>query len=329
NTPDLTPSPSIALGPATASVLDMAKAYATLANHGRHGTYTLVDKISRNGKDVGLPGRSTEQVISREAADTTTAVLRGVVEGGTGTAALSAGRPAAGKTGTAEDDKAAWFAGYTPDLTTVIAMMGADPKTAAQRPLYGALGQTRINGGGPPAEIWGQFTADVLKDSQAKDFDLRTEEGSSRFSSSEDSPESPGSSDSADSADGIVKDGPGNGPLPGSDDEALELGPYPNQDRTDGRTPARPGSMAHTSGGGYPGQSYVPHSRLYGPTRGQGQGQSQGQGQGASLGQAAPFGGSADSGLGDIDDNRPGGTNSYGWSTGSSPAGRRIPGLDW
>jgi membrane peptidoglycan carboxypeptidase len=70
-TPDLQPYPSIALGTATASVLDMAEAYATLANHGRHGAYTLIDKVTKDGKDVvELPGRKTSQVVSREAADT-------------------------------------------------------------------------------------------------------------------------------------------------------------------------------------------------------------------------------------------------------------------
>lgn len=114
NTPDLTASPSIALGTATASVLDMTGAYATLANHGRRTAYTLVDKVSKDGQDLTLPDRSTEQAVSREAADTTTAILQSVVENGSGTAAQGAGRPAAGKTGTAEEDKAAWFAGYTP-----------------------------------------------------------------------------------------------------------------------------------------------------------------------------------------------------------------------
>ncbi|MFE4373902.1 transglycosylase domain-containing protein [Streptomyces sp. NPDC056835] len=175
NTPDLTATPSIALGPATASVLDMAEAYATLANHGRHGMYTLVDKITRNGVDVALPKRDFTQAISRQAADTTTSVLRSVVDDGTGIAAQSAGRPAAGKTGTAEEDKAAWFAGYTPDLATVVAVMGADPVTAAQQSLYGALGRERVNGGGPPAEIWGRYTAAALRKSPARDFDLRLE----------------------------------------------------------------------------------------------------------------------------------------------------------
>ncbi|MFJ6613472.1 transglycosylase domain-containing protein [Streptomyces sp. NPDC091289] len=178
DTPDLTASPSIALGPANASVLDMAEAYATLADHGRHGPYVLVGKITKDGTEVELPERTTDQAVSREAADTTTAVLRSVVEGGTGTAAQAVGRPAVGKTGTAEEDRAAWFAGYTPDLATVVAVMGQNPDTGAQTPLYGALGLPRVNGGGAPAETWAAYTEAALRSSPAKDFDLQTAPGS-------------------------------------------------------------------------------------------------------------------------------------------------------
>ncbi|WP_406381731.1 transglycosylase domain-containing protein [Streptomyces sp. NBC_01618] len=177
NTPDLTATPSIALGVATASVLDMTEAYASLADHGRHGAYVLVDKVSKGGTDLELPGRNTEQAVSREAADTTTAILRSVVENGSGSAAQAAGRPAAGKTGTAEDDKAAWFAGYTPDLTTVIAVMGQDPDTGVQKPLYGALGLARINGGGAPAQAWAQYTEAALRGTTVEEFALNLESG--------------------------------------------------------------------------------------------------------------------------------------------------------
>ncbi|MFI9290161.1 transglycosylase domain-containing protein [Streptomyces gardneri] len=173
STPDLTASPSIALGPATASVLDMASAYATLAAHGRHGTHTLVEAVTKGGSSIDLPSRPARQAVSREAADTTTSILRSVVEAGTGTAAQAAGRPAAGKTGTAEDDKAAWFAGFTPELATVVALMGQDPESGRQEPLYGALGQPRINGGGTPAEIWAQFTQQALAGTPPRDFELR------------------------------------------------------------------------------------------------------------------------------------------------------------
>ncbi|MFI9200093.1 transglycosylase domain-containing protein [Streptomyces sp. NPDC053048] len=177
-TPDLTATPSIALGVATASVLDMTQAYATLANHGRHGPYTLVESVSKTGEDVQLPdGKDTKQVVTREAADTTTSILQSVVESGTGRRAQAAGRPAAGKTGTAEEDKAAWFAGYTPDLATVVAVMGQDPDTGDQKPLYGAAGEARINGGDYPARIWAAYTADALEGTEATDFDLELQSG--------------------------------------------------------------------------------------------------------------------------------------------------------
>ncbi|WP_353942829.1 transglycosylase domain-containing protein [Streptomyces sp. HUAS MG91] len=177
NTPDLTASPSIALGPATASVLDMTEAYATLANHGRHGTYTIVASLTKDGEKVDLPEQDTRRAVSREAADTTTSVLQSVVDTGTGTAAQAAGRPAAGKTGTAEEDTAAWFAGYTPDLATVVSVMGQDPQTGAHTSLYGAAGLPRVNGGGFPAQIWAQFTRQALAGTPATDFDLQLEDG--------------------------------------------------------------------------------------------------------------------------------------------------------
>ncbi|WP_440558430.1 transglycosylase domain-containing protein [Streptomyces sp. SCPE 10] len=204
-TPDLQPYPSIALGTATASVLDMAEAYATLANHGKHGTYTLVKKITRNStEDVQLPDQPVKQVVSRAAADTTTSMLRSVVEGGTATAAKAAGRPAAGKTGTAENDTAAWFAGYTPDLATVVSVMGQDPVTAKHMPLYGALGQARMNGGGPPTQIWAQYTHDALQNSTAASFNLQLQPGA-------DQPQPPGPGDPSQSAGTDGQDNGGTG----------------------------------------------------------------------------------------------------------------------
>ncbi|MGK5529405.1 transglycosylase domain-containing protein, partial [Streptomyces sp. URMC 129] len=167
---------SIALGTATPSTLDLAEAYATLAAHGEHRPAVLVEKITRNGEEIDLPEPESARAISREAADGTTAILRGVVREGTGTAAQSAGRPAAGKTGTAEQDRAAWFAGYTPELATVVAIFGQDPETGEQRELYGAAGQERISGGGFPARIWGQYTAAALAGEPVREFDLAVAE---------------------------------------------------------------------------------------------------------------------------------------------------------
>ncbi|MGW5325059.1 transglycosylase domain-containing protein [Streptomyces sp. NPDC004014] len=181
HTKDLQPYPSIALGTATASVLDMAEAYATLANHGQRATYTMVEKVTKDGtQQVELPQRQTRRAVTREAADTTTSILQSVVDNGTAVAAQAAGRPAAGKTGTAEEDTAAWFAGYTPELATVVSVMGQDPVTAAHKSLYYALGQPRMNGGGPPTAIWAQYTRDALKGKPVSDFDLQLQPGADR-----------------------------------------------------------------------------------------------------------------------------------------------------
>ncbi|MEU0188943.1 transglycosylase domain-containing protein [Streptomyces afghaniensis] len=199
-TPDLADGPAIALGTATASVLDMAEAYATLANHGRHGTYTMVKKVTKEGSPIELPERRTRQAVSREAADTTTSMLQSVVQNGTASAAQGAGRPVAGKTGTAEEDTAAWFAGYTPELATVVSVMGQDPVTAAHKSLYGAMGLPRINGGGAPTEIWTQFTQDALKGKPVKEFDLRLQPGA-------DVSQAPGTEPPADPTTGGTTDG--------------------------------------------------------------------------------------------------------------------------
>jgi membrane peptidoglycan carboxypeptidase len=79
-------------------------------------------------------------------------VLEGVIEGGTGEAA-DIGRPAAGKTGTTQEYRAAWFAGYTPQLSTAVWMGYRD----IPRPLVGIKGVGSVSGGSFPAETWGRY----------------------------------------------------------------------------------------------------------------------------------------------------------------------------
>ncbi|MER5732318.1 transglycosylase domain-containing protein [Streptomyces sp. NPDC002138] len=177
NTPNFDAGPAIALGTVQASVLDMTQAYATVADHGRYTPYTFVEKISKGDETVPLPDRAGRQAVTREAADTTTSMLVSVVDNGTGTAALAAGRPAAGKTGTAELDRSAWFAAYTPDLVTVVSIMGQDPDKGTPESLYGALGEPRISGGGYPARIWAAYTKAALDGSDPQDFELDLQPG--------------------------------------------------------------------------------------------------------------------------------------------------------
>ncbi|SDK67518.1 transglycosylase domain-containing protein [Streptomyces indicus] len=291
-TPGLGPYPSISLGTPTASVLDVTQAYATLANHGRHGTYALVDKLEKNGEEITLPARDTRQAVSRAAADTTTSVLQSVVDDGTGSAALAAGRPAAGKTGTAEEDKAAWFAGYTPELATVVAVMGQDPETAIQTPLYGAVGQARMNGGGYPARIWAQFTRTALEGEPVSEFDLEIPSGSEEPPPLPTVPPQDGGTEGQD--EGRTQGGENGGANQGQD-EGQTQGPTQGADQ------------GQTQGADQ------------GQTEGQDQGQTQGTDQGQSEGQVqGQTNGGADGG-GDVGGQDGGGSG--GGENGGADAG--------
>ncbi|RLU80873.1 penicillin-binding protein [Streptomyces griseocarneus] len=165
--------PAMSLGSMSASPLHMAGAYATLANHGKKVTPSIVASLSRNGEKVTLPDPIGSQVLSRTHADDVTNVLRGVVNDGTATAVQSSAYAVAGKTGTSDDNKSAWFTGYTPDLITSVGMFGEGPG-GAQVPLTGTGGVGRVNGGGYPAEIWAAYTGQAA-DGETE-FDLETDE---------------------------------------------------------------------------------------------------------------------------------------------------------
>ncbi|HEX4279673.1 MAG TPA: transglycosylase domain-containing protein [Solirubrobacteraceae bacterium] len=102
------------------TMLEMADAYATLANGGSHVPPTILSKVVfPNGRVVQLGNPPQTRVFSDGEAYEGTQVLKTVIQSGTGTAA-NYGCPAAGKTGTAENEDNAWFVGYTPKLSTAV-----------------------------------------------------------------------------------------------------------------------------------------------------------------------------------------------------------------
>ena len=102
------------------TMLEMADAYATLANGGTHVPATVISKVVfPNGKVVDLGDPPHTRVFSDGEAYEGTQVLKTVIQSGTGTAA-NYGCPAAGKTGTAENYDNAWFVGYSPKLSTAV-----------------------------------------------------------------------------------------------------------------------------------------------------------------------------------------------------------------
>ncbi|WP_031163795.1 transglycosylase domain-containing protein [Streptomyces durhamensis] len=185
DTKGMEPVPAQTLGSMGASPLEMAGIYATFANHGEKVTPTIVKSAERQGRTVKMPDPIGGSVIARTAADTVTSVLTGVVDDGTAKRVadnpLRDGQQVAGKTGTSDEDRSAWFTGYTPDLVTSVGLFGEDPKSKAHVSLTGAAGLLdstggpgRVNGGGFPAQIWAAYTFGVTE--RAK-FDLNTTQG--------------------------------------------------------------------------------------------------------------------------------------------------------
>ncbi len=148
--------PAQTLGSMGASPLEMAGVYATLDNHGKKVTPAVVKSIEHKDRRIELPDPIGEQVIGREAADTVTSVLTGVVDDGTARQSvrenpLRDGQQVAGKTGTSDNNKSAWFTGFTPGLVTSVGLFGEDDKAPhPQVPMYEAGGVPRVNGGGFP-----------------------------------------------------------------------------------------------------------------------------------------------------------------------------------
>lgn len=181
---DLEAVPAQTLGSMGASPLQMAGVYATLDNHGKQVTPTLIKSAEQSSRTITMPDAIGEQVISPEAADTVTSVLTGVVDDGTARRSVREnpardGQEVAGKTGTSDFGRSAWFTGYTPDLVTSVGMFGEDAKTGDQVNMKGATGTLpgtgRVAGGSFPAQIWAAYMFGVT-DPDAE-FDLDTDQG--------------------------------------------------------------------------------------------------------------------------------------------------------
>ena len=117
--------PSFTLGVANVSPLDMAQAYATFAARGVHCDARPVTEIAdTDGNVLKKYDKQCTQALASPVADAVNDVLRGVIAPGGFGQALSPGQPAAGKTGTTNDNKSVWFSGYTPNLAGAAVVAG-------------------------------------------------------------------------------------------------------------------------------------------------------------------------------------------------------------
>ncbi|WP_306117881.1 MULTISPECIES: penicillin-binding protein 1A [unclassified Roseitalea] len=181
---DLSPVLAMALGSGETTVLRMVSAYSVIANGGRQIEPALIDRIQdRYGRTVfkqdsrQCEGCNAGQWLGQDEPELTdtreivldpmtayqmTSMMEGVVQRGTATILRDLGRPIAGKTGTTNDYKDAWFVGYTPSIVTGV-YIGFDQPTEMGR------GST---GGGLAAPVFKDFMADVLADEPLTDFHL-------------------------------------------------------------------------------------------------------------------------------------------------------------
>ena len=162
---DLAAGPALALGASESTLIEMTGAYAGILNGGRSVTpYGLIE-LRLQGENTPLmhqEGGLGERVISKSAAQNLIYMMYQVVENGTGKRAKLEDRQVAGKTGTTQKARDAWFIGFSADYVTGV-WMGYDDNT----PLKG------VTGGGLPAEIWHETMARVHKGVSPKPLPMK------------------------------------------------------------------------------------------------------------------------------------------------------------
>ncbi|MCX4408378.1 MULTISPECIES: transglycosylase domain-containing protein [unclassified Streptomyces] len=157
------PSAGFYIGTSTPSAIRMAGVYATLAAEGMQTSPYSVTKVTHNGSVLsGFTAPATVRALPAAVAGNVTDVLRGVIARGTGTKAQALGRTAAGKTGTTDDYRSAWFIGYTPQLATSVVLFREDSNHPQLQSLAGVGGLQKVFGGDIPTEIWTQYMRDAL-----------------------------------------------------------------------------------------------------------------------------------------------------------------------
>lgn len=161
------PTPSVVLGAASPRVIDIASSYATFASQGIYAKPYMVSAVIGSNKGVLYEATpQTSEVFSKDVMADLTYALKGTINGGTGAAALALGRPAAGKTGTSQQNASAWFSAYTPQIAASVALF----RDSASESLNGIGGLTSVTGGTFPARIWTAFMRGALKGEPVMSF---------------------------------------------------------------------------------------------------------------------------------------------------------------
>ncbi|MEV6168260.1 transglycosylase domain-containing protein [Streptomyces sp. NPDC051954] len=168
--------PAIALGSVGLSPLTMASAYAAFASRGMYCTPVAIESITQKiagvQKSLEVPKSTCSRAMSEKTADTINTLLQGVVDSGTGQQAGLTDRDNAGKTGTTDERKNAWFVGYTPNLSGAVWVGSATQKVEMKNITIGGVYHELVYGGQVPGPIWKDAMTGALEGKESPPFNI-------------------------------------------------------------------------------------------------------------------------------------------------------------
>lgn len=167
-------NPANVFGTASPHVIDMARAYATLAAGGVRADPYIISQVTGVDQrfDTYRASPVTQQVLEPDVVADAVDAMEQVVKRGTAQKAQAIGRPAAGKTGTTDENRAVWFDGFTPDIATAVGMYLPDAEGNAT-PMRGAGLGSGVTGGSYPVDVWTSYMRRAVEGTQWQDFPQR------------------------------------------------------------------------------------------------------------------------------------------------------------
>ncbi|MFE3413281.1 transglycosylase domain-containing protein [Streptomyces mirabilis] len=226
--------PAITLGSKGISPLTMASAYATFASRGMYCTPIAIESITQKAdgreKSLEVPKSTCSRAMSEKTADTVNTLLQGVIDSGTGQQAGLSDRDNAGKTGTTDERKNAWFVGYTPNLSGAVWVGSPKQNVKMTGIRIGGVYHDLVYGGQVPGPIWKDAMTGALVGKDSPSFNL------------------------VDIPDEKPKDN-GHGPTDGNNGANANGGNTTNGNTVNGNTISGntiSGATGNTNGGGFP-----------------------------------------------------------------------------
>ncbi|MFJ4272070.1 transglycosylase domain-containing protein [Streptomyces coelicoflavus] len=168
--------PAVSLGSKGVAPLTMASAYAAFASRGMYCTPVVIEsitqKIGNKQKSLDVPKSTCSRAMSEKTADTVNTLLRGVIDSGTGKKAGLTDRDSAGKTGTTDERKNAWFVGYTPNLSGAVWVGSASQQVQMKNITIGGVYHPLVFGGAVPGPIWKDAMTGALEGKGSSSFNV-------------------------------------------------------------------------------------------------------------------------------------------------------------